>query len=323
MTIRDLIFLYCFSIYDQKNQDVLSSLPQQRSELLKAELKKFERFPKEVRMNVVLKLLGYLIQHVRNPHMEMIHPTWIAESLGKEDSQTQMAILNQFSPEYRAQVAVLLKLPSPTGKRNEMLSVESNDVIFQIFSNRFSSMAPPWGDPELSAETIYLFKHEDLIAVMQQIGVREFARAFTLAGKDILAALVSRFPKDLQEDFLKGIRAANSDPPEKQKIATKRLSKYDLSSIPLEEATIKVGLAKVGAMLRNRSNVTRKIAQRLPFELGMLLLQATGEESEVDEGEEMMSIVRRLISKRKIAFASPESSAGSAGRLSEKDLLAE
>jgi hypothetical protein len=76
-------------------------------------------------------------------------------------------------------------------------------------------------------------------------------------------------------------------------------------------------------MLRNRSNTIRKIAQRLPFEYGMLLLQATGEDSELDEGEELMSIVRRLISKRKIAFASPASSAGPSGRISDRDLLAE
>lgn len=274
-------------------------------------------------MNVVLKLLGYLMQHVRNPHLEMVHPTWIAESLRKEDYQTKMSILNQFSPEYRSQVAELVKVPPPSGKPNEMLSPESNEVIFQIFANRFSSMGPPWGDPELSPETIYLFKHDDLMAVMKQVGVREIARAFTLAGKDILAALVSRFPKELHEDFLKGIRAANSDPPEKQKIATKRLSKYDLASMPLEEVTVKVGIAKVGAMLRNRATVTRKIAQRLPFEFGMLLLQATGEESELDEGEELMAIVRRLISKQKIAFASVESPAKGPGALSEKDLLAD
>lgn len=273
-------------------------------------------------MNVVLKLLGYLIQHVRNPHMEMIHPTWIAESLSKEDYQIKASILNQFSPEYRAQVAVLLKLPPPTDKRNEMLSVESNDVIFQVFSKRFSSMAPPWGDSELSAETIYLLKYEDLMAVMMQVGIREIARAFTLAGKDILAALVSRFPKELQEEFLKGIRAASSEPAEKQKIATKRLSKYDLASMPLEEVTVKLGVAKVGAMLQRRGNITRKIAQRLPYEYGILLLQATFEESEADDGEEMIAIVRRLISKRKIVFASPESS-GSAVSVSEKELLAE
>jgi hypothetical protein len=323
LTVRDLIFLYCFSIYDQANQDVLASLPAERSELLNGELKKFERFPKEVRLNVVLKLLGYLIQHVRNPHIEMIHPSWIADSLKKEDYQTKITILNKFSPEYRSQVAGLLKLTPPSGLRNEMTSTESNDVIFQIFSNRFASMAPPWGESELSADTIYLFKSEDLMFVMMQLGIREIARAFTLAGKDILAALVSRFPKELQEDFLKGIRLASGETPEKQKIATKRLSKYDLASVPLEDVTLKLGIVKVGAMLQNKSSIKRKIAQRIPSEYGILLLQATGEESEMDGGEEMMGIVHRLINKKKIAFAAQESPAKAAGDISERDLLTE
>ena len=80
MTVKDLLFVYCFLIYESQSDEIFAALPPERAELLKKELKKFERFPKEVRLTLVLKLLGYLVQHVRNPHLEMIHPTWIADS---------------------------------------------------------------------------------------------------------------------------------------------------------------------------------------------------------------------------------------------------
>jgi hypothetical protein len=322
MTVRDLIFLYCYLIYDQNNQEILTSLPQERSDLLKSEFKKFDRFPKEVRLNVVLKLLGYLVQHVRNPHLEMVHPSWIAESLRKEDFQIKQAILQQFSPEYRSQVASYLKIPGNTSQP-ELLSAESNDVIFQIFCSRFASMAPPWGDLELTLDTIYLFKEEDLLVLIKQLGVREIGRALAIAGREALASLIGRFPRELQDDFLKAVKLAITESAEKQKVATKRLSKYDLGSMPLEEATLKVGIAKLGALLQKRADGLRKMAQRLPFELGMLLLQSGGEDGQLEEEEEVMTIVRRLISKQKIAFATPESSTHGAARIPDKDLLSE
>src|SRR5688500_6081446 len=101
MTVKDLLLVYCHLIYEGQSEQIFTVIPAERSEMLKKELKKFDRFPKEVRLTLVLKLLGYLVQHFRNPHLEMIHPTWIAESLRKEEPKTVHMILSQFSPDYR------------------------------------------------------------------------------------------------------------------------------------------------------------------------------------------------------------------------------
>jgi hypothetical protein len=307
MTVKDLLFVYCYLIYEQQNEQIFSSLPAERAELMKKELKKFDRFPKEVRLSLVLKLLGYLVQHVRNPHLEMIHPTWIAESLRKEYPHVTAAILRQFSTEYRKQVQKVMKLDtSMLPSASASVLAESIDVIFQIFCTRFASMGPPWGDPELSSDTMYLLKDEDLLTLIKQIGVQEIARSFAIAGNDVLAALLAKFPAELHEDFLLGVKAAKAEPPEKLKTATKRLGKYDLKSMPLEEATLRVGLAKIGSALNKKSDVARKIAQRIPFELGMIILQADRDEIGGEgEEEEVMSTLRQLISRQKILFASP------------------
>src|SRR6185503_15806059 len=122
MTVKDLLFVYCFLIYESQSEEIFSVLPPERAELLQKELKKFDRFPKEVRLTLVLKLLGYLVQHFRNPHLEMIHPTWIAESLRKEDTSTIHMILSQFSSDFRRQVYALIGVPEPPAERSMVIS---------------------------------------------------------------------------------------------------------------------------------------------------------------------------------------------------------
>lgn len=305
MIVKDLLFLYSYLIYEQQNDQIFSALPQERTDILKKELKKFDRFPKEVRLTLVLKLFGYLVQHVRNSHLEMIHPTWIAESLRKEEPRTVSIILGQFSPDYRKQVLKLLGMPEEL--ENIPLEAQAaSEVVFHLFSGRFASMGPPWGDPEVSVETAYLVQESDLIVLFKQLGVREVARSFAIAGKDVLAALLSRIPSELQEEFLNGVRSGRQEDPEKLKLATKRLSKYDLAKMPLEEAMLRVGLSKIGSVLTRRADVARKIAQRISFELGMIILQADRDEPDVsDEEEEVISTMRQLISRQKILFSAP------------------
>ena len=307
MTVKDLLFVYCYLIYESQSDQILTGLPQERSDLVKKELKKFERFPKEVRLTLVLKLLGYLVQHVRNPHLEMIHPTWIAESLRKEYPHVITTILSQFSNEYRKQVQQALMLNTGMLPRpSTSVLMESVDVIFQIFCQRFAAMGPPWGDPELSVDTMYLLKDEDLLTLIKQVGVQEIARSFAIAGNDVLAVLLSRFPAELHDDFLRGIKTAKGESADKQKTAAKRLNKYDLKSMPMEEATLRVGLTKIASILSKKSDVARKIAQSIPFELGMIILQADHEEAGTEgEEEEVMSTLRQLITRQKILFASP------------------
>lgn len=303
MNVRDFIFLYCWLIYEQQKEQIFSALPSERADIIRKEAKKFDRFPKEVRLNFVLKLLGYLVQHVRNPHLEMIHPSWIAESLQKEDPAVISALLSQFPDDQRKEVVKHLGALQ-SGASADWMSAETRDAILKIFTARFAPMGAPWGDPELSVDTLYLLKEEDLMAMIQQIGVRELARAFVLAGHDVLAALVSRFPPDLRVDFLEGVRTVQSEPTEKQKLATKRLSKYDLASMSMAEACLKVGLTKMAAALSEKEDVLRKIAQRLPFDLGMILLRTDSEgERAGDEEAEFVSILRKLISTQRILIA--------------------
>jgi hypothetical protein len=308
MNVNDRAFLHCLLIYEQQNDQIFSVLPEKRVEILKKELKKFERYPKGVRLNLISSMLGYLVQQVRHPHLEMVHPSWIADSLKKENPQTIAAILGQFTAEFKQQVWTLLnQIEPPSSSAVESASRESMDAITLIFSRRFVSMSPPIGEPEISVETIYLLKEEDLIVLMKQIGIREMSRSFAIVGNDVLAALISRFPESMRADFLNGIKTAKGESQEKQKIATKRLSKYDLASIPLEEAALKVGLSKLGSIVKRKRDVARRIAQRIPIDLGMIILQAEAEDAAVEpEQEEVISTMRNLISKQKILFASAE-----------------
>jgi len=152
MTVRDQAFLYCFLIYGQQKEEILGVLPPERIEMLTKEVKKFDRFPKEVRLTIVLKLLGYLVQHVRNRNLEMVHPSWIAESLRNENAQITMGILNQFSPDYRERVLDLLAPSSSPVVDPLKVSSDCSDVVYQIFCNRFASMSAPWGEAELGLE---------------------------------------------------------------------------------------------------------------------------------------------------------------------------
>jgi hypothetical protein len=144
-------------------------------------------------------------------------------------------------------------------------------------------------------------KQEDLFVFLKHVGVREIARASSIAGKNALAALVMRFPSGMQEDFLNGIKAASGDPSEKVKLAGKRLSGIDLASMSMDEATLHVGLIKLGASLKNQIATAIKIAQAMPYSLGMILLKAREEmEAGQDEEQELLAILQDLVDKNKI-----------------------
>ena len=88
MTVKDQVFLYCLLLYESnQEQQMLGFLPENRAKMIQKEARRYDRFPKEVRMTLVTKLLGYIVQHVRNRNMERIHPSWMANALEKESHQ--------------------------------------------------------------------------------------------------------------------------------------------------------------------------------------------------------------------------------------------
>ena len=297
MTVKDQVFVYCFLLYEGENQQILSLLSEGRAKLIQKEARRYDRFPKEVRMTLVSKLLGYLVQHVRNRNLERIHPTWIADSIEKESPRVRAILLNRLSPEYRKEVEQLIKsqaihFPIPQ---------QSSDAIFQLFTMRFAPMSAPWGETQLSLQTLFLLKYEEMFTFLKHIGVREIARASSIAGKNALAALVIRFPQSLQEDFLNELKSVQGDTGDKVKLATKRLSQIDLASMSMEEATLKVGLTKLGASLKTEKEAATKIAQRLPRSYGMVVLESMKEmEAGPEEQQELSFILRDLIDKGKI-----------------------
>jgi hypothetical protein len=302
MTVQDQVFLYCFVIYEQQNEEILKYLPPTRAETMRKELKKFERFPKEVRLTMTLKLLAHLVQHAQNPHLEMIHPTWMADILGNQSPQVLFDILDQFPEEYARQVVAHVGAAvEPVDNPMASLSADTVHVILRLLSKHFAPMSASSGEPDLTLETLYLLREEDLLLLMKHIGILEMARAFTLAGIDIMAAVYNRFPAEMREDFLNAVRIAKSESTEKQKIATKRMSKIDLTSLSLEEATLKVGLMKAGSVLHEKGELARKIAQRMPMNLGMILLQTETEEGATeDEMHEIMTVIADMIERNRI-----------------------
>jgi hypothetical protein len=208
-------------------------------------------------------------------------------------------VLSRFSPEYRRKV--LENFTKTHLLANVYVPPQASEAIFQIFTSRFGAMSAPWGESQLTLLTLFLLKQEEMQTVLRHCGVREIARAFSVAGKNALAALVTRFPADQQEDFLNGMKSASGEGSEKQKLAAKRLAKIDLASMPMEEATLIVGATKLGACLKNDKATAIRTAQKLPYSLGMILLEAREEmEAEPEEEQELLSILRDLIQKKKI-----------------------
>lgn len=300
MTLRDQAFLYAYLIYGQQREEIFSVLPAERVQMFKKEIGKFEKFPREVRLTMVLKLFGYLYQHVKQKNLEMIHPSWIAESLRKESPQVVHGILNRFSSEYKQRLMDTAELSTGLLSAPERFEAPANmQLIFDVFCGRFETMTAPWGNPELSVETIYLLKEEDLLTLVQQAGIGEIARAFATAGKKTIAVAVSRFPAHLQEDFLARIKKARTEDQAKHKMAAKRLSEY--STVSPDVAMMNLGLFKLAGILRGSPALLRRVGQRLPRAMGLILFEkARDAESLSGEAAEILEILRDLIAAGKI-----------------------
>jgi|GEM_PF-5116215 len=300
MTVKDQVFLYCLLLYEgSEDQQILGFLPEQRTKIIQKDARRYDRFPKEVRMTLVTKLLGYIVQHVRNRNLERIHPSWMANALEQESHQVLTIVINRFSPEYRR--SVLENFTKTHLLATPYVVPQASDAIFEIFSLRFAAMSAPWGETQLGLQTLFLLKQEEMFTFLKHAGVREMARAFSVAGRQALAALVTRFPADLQQDFLNGIKSASGEGAEQQKLAAKRLSKIDLASMSMDEATLIAGATKLGATLKNDKPAAIRTAQGLPHSLGMILLESREEmESGPEEEEELLSILRDLVQNKKI-----------------------
>ena len=300
MTVKDQVFLYCLLLYEaSQDQQILSFLPESRASAIQKEAKRYDRFPKEVRMTLVTKLLGYIVQHVRNRNLERIHPSWMANALEKESHQVLSIVLSHFSPDYRRKV--LEHFTKTHLLATPYLPPQASEAIFQIFSLNFAPMSAPWGDSQLTLKTLFLLKNEEMLIFLRHAGVREIARAFSVAGKQALAALVTRFPADLQSEFLSGIKSASGEGAERQKLAAKRVGKFDLASLPMDEATVIVAAAKLGVCLKIDETTAVRTAQRLPHALGVILLGAREEmEAAPEEEQELLSILLDLVQKKMI-----------------------
>src|SRR5262249_40895500 len=150
MTVREQMFLYCMLVYERQSEEILAFVRAEQSDRLKKELKKMERFPKEMRLTLIMKVIAYIVNKVRNPRLEMVHPTWIAQALSKEEPHVITSILSQLQEEYQKKVAKLLGWPEQAVADPLAFSDEISDVMFQVFCSQFAPMRLPLSGPELS-----------------------------------------------------------------------------------------------------------------------------------------------------------------------------
>jgi len=156
MTVREQMFLYCMLVYERQSEEILAFIKSERSDRLKKELKKMERFPKEMRLTLIMKVIAYIVNKVRNPRLEMVHPTWIAQALSNEETHVITSILSQLPEEYQKKVAKLLGWPEQPVADPLSFSDEISDAIFHVFCKGFAPMRLPLSGPELSLDSLYL-----------------------------------------------------------------------------------------------------------------------------------------------------------------------
>jgi hypothetical protein len=199
------------------------------------------------------RLLVEVVQLFAAPpaHLERVHPSWLADATAEEPPHVVRAARSGHAP-----APVVLHL------RRRLLG---------------QLVAMPEGPPPpqtLALDDLPRLPAELLVAVLATLGRRWIAWAFGGAGSEALAQLSARLAEPQARALLADAQVL---PP--AVVEVRWLQKEVLTLLPGiqggEPLLLRIGTRRLGATLRGRGDLPRRVAQRLPVELGRWLLTDT------------------------------------------------
>lgn len=270
------------TLFRYMSEEAASRL-QQKAEALFA-------IPSEKRVPFMVHEIKQALAYKGLRGVERVDPSWIIHKLKGESPRVIAAILITLPPQTvrsiikRLPSALREKLPPKDEVKN--IPKDLQNAVREIFEARFAPM-PPVSAKGFYYRDVLQLERPEIQKLLRDLGLVELAQAFVSVGKNALAELCRRLPREHAEELVLAVRSASRVDSPDPKSAQRFLSKIVPNFSDTEEFFLKSGVWRLAkATLLEADNVRIGFKQRLPKEMGELFASYLEKAQEIEPLDE-------------------------------------
>lgn len=219
-----------------------------------------------------------------------IHPSWLLHGMRGESPRVVAALMSVLPTSSAA--SLLKRLPPgirrqlPPRAQVEGIDPDVLQVVRRVFESRFSPML------EVSAQgfayrDLVRLERAELYVLMRDLGLVELGQAFVSVGREALAELCRRLPREAAEELVQAVRSASTVDVPSIRAAQHFLSRIVTNFDDTEEFFQKSGLWRLAkGSVQERPDFRQAFPQRLPRTAGLLFNEYLAKAEAMDELDE-------------------------------------
>lgn len=214
-TEQAMFLLFLFAQKGEEDLHLLRYLPDEQSQILSPIGQQLASEPRKQILPLIGKELRELVKISRRSPFDQFDPEWMAEFLHDESPRVISALLQQYPRSIAERVIMALPghLRQNIPRQQQPLHPEIAGYIKQKFDARCPNV--PQGQIQqvdsLSIATLPALASDELQKLMRELGLRELALAFRLAGRGALTELCRGLERNDSERLLTVIRQLTSE----------------------------------------------------------------------------------------------------------------
>lgn len=279
-TSQAMFLLTLMMLEGEQDLDLLHYLPDDQAPQLESIGRALCVEPRKQMLPQVVREIKHLIKTTQRSPIDHLAPEWMAEFLKEEPPQVINVILQQFPQSISDRI--LMALPGPV-RQNLPPSREVHPDIARLVRRHFETKVPsmePASTPAqaqaLSLDSLTALDTDELLLLINELGIRELALAFRKVGRGPLTELCRRLSSQDAERLLEVIRSLEttipSDSPDAKELtksAQRLIQKVSLRNRSKSQLHEDAGLAKLReACWELAPEQQQKISLLLPHRIG-------------------------------------------------------
>lgn len=250
-----------------------------------------------------------LFQIASRRALEEMHPAWIVEHLSQESPRLLALLSHWLSPTKMGVVRELVRrrwgitVPHP----DREISVGLLELIKGLVEKKLGVEKKRPVRKNFSFDQLETLKGEDLVALLEELGIEEIRKAFSEVEPNLFKAFLSRFPMlqatELRERLVVGTTVSE----EEKKIAQKRLLSLPLGPVSPQKLFFEVGSSLFAKALRDQDwSWAVRCCHKLPVKEGYRLQRliqghrTKGEKRDDLLRDEILETLKVLASRGKV-----------------------
>ncbi|MBN1960615.1 MAG: hypothetical protein JW841_06690 [Deltaproteobacteria bacterium] len=295
-----MLLLTTLTVGSSEDVEIFSGLPTESRQRLREKAQALSTIVAEKRVAFIVHEIKQALAFRGLRGVDKIDASWLLQALkGESPRMVATVLVGLPNPIVRSLLACLppgirQRLPP----REEMKLVHADIVrsVRLMYEARFTLMPQPTAKGFAFRDVIQLERGE-IFKLMRDLGLIELGQAFVSMGKNALAELCRRLPRNHAEELILAVRSASQIDLPDENVAQHFLSRVVVNFNDTEELFQKAGLWRLARAASIEGIIfCQAFRQRLPREVGLLFDSFLEQVNEMgDLNEEVIKRIQDLI----------------------------